>query len=147
MAQLRCEDVMTRNPRYCEPNDSLLAPLKLMKELDVGFVPVCDPRDRRLVGVITDRDIAMALVRDVKPSNLSVNDYMSRDAITCRPGDDVMDCARRMEDNQIRRIPVVDEDNLLVGVIATADIARKATQRRELEAELPSLMESISART
>lgn len=144
MANLRCEDVMTRNPRCCEPKDTLLDAIRIMKEINVGFVPVCG-QDNRLVGVITDRDIALALGNDSKPSECRVSEVMARDPITCRPFDDATDAARLMEEHQLRRIPVVDNDNVLLGVIATADIARRATDYRELEAELPEILESVSA--
>lgn len=142
MAALRCEDVMTRNPRTCAPNQSLLDCIRLLKELDVGYVPIT--QDNRLLGVITDRDIALALSRDERPSALRISQYMTRDPIACRPNDDVFDAQRAMEEHQIRRMPVVDEDNRLLGVIATADLARHARNRRELESEIPALIESIS---
>lgn len=145
MANIRCEDVMSRSPRTCTSNDTLLDAIRLMKEIDVGFVPVCDKTDNRLVGVLTDRDIAMSLVRDRKPSDMRVNEVMSRDPITCKPNDDIMLCARAMEEYQLRRVPVVDDNFTLLGVIATADLARRAPIRKDLEMELPSIIESVSA--
>lgn len=141
---VRCEDVMTRNPRCVSPRDSLLEAIRIMKEINVGYVPCCG-QDNRLLGVITDRDIALALSRDEKPSALRVNDYMSRDPVTCSPDDNVLDAARMMEEHQIRRLPVVDHDNILLGVIATADIARRAERNKELESELPQILESVSS--
>lgn len=147
MANLRCEDVMTRNPRCAAPGDTLVEAIRIMKELDVGFVPVAERDTGRLLGVLTDRDLALSLLRDMRPSELTVNDVMTRDPVACRPGDDILDAARLMEEHQIRRIPVVDNDNILLGVIATADIARRAGRSGDLEAELPDLIESISAPT
>lgn len=144
MANLRCEDVMTRNPRCCEPKDTVLDAIRLMKENNVGSVPVCE-QDNRLVGVLTDRDVAMGLSADKKPSECRVSDFMSEEPITCRPEDDAFDAAQLMEDRQIRRIPVVDNDNVLQGIISTADIARQSGTHDRLFAQLPDIMESVSA--
>ena len=70
---------------------------------------------------------------------------MTRDPIACRPNDDIMSCARAMEEYQLRRVPVIDDAFTLLGIIATADIARRAPIRKDLEVELPSIIESVSA--
>jgi CBS domain-containing protein len=144
MANIRCEDLMTRDPRTVKPGDTLLDAIRVYKELNVGFIPVCEDPDGRLVGVLTDRDVALALSKDQKPSQIRVAQCMSRDPVTCRPGDDAFSAAQKMEEHQIRRIPVVDDDNILMGVIATADIARASEDRKELETEVPTIMQSIS---
>jgi CBS domain-containing protein len=141
---IRCEDLMTRHPRCCNAGDNLLDAIRIMKEVNVGFVPVCDANGERLVGVVTDRDIAMALSNDEKPSAYRLENVMSRDPITVRPDDDAMTCARVMEDAQVRRVPVVDRDQKLLGVISLADVARKAVSRKELESELGSIVERVS---
>lgn len=143
MANQRCDAVMTRDPECCGSKDSALDAIRIMKNRNVGFVPVCD-KDNRLIGVLTDRDIAMALNDDRHPSKVKLNEIMTRDPITVRPEEDIHDCARRMEEFQLHRIPVTDHDNILVGVIALADIARKAVQKRDLEGELPRIVESFS---
>jgi CBS domain-containing protein len=134
---------MTGKPRSCSPDHTLLDAIHLMRELDVGYVPVCG-QGERLLGVVTDRDIALALAQDEVPSAVSISRVMSRDPVSCRPGDDLFDCERLMEEHQIRRMPVVDEDNRLVGVISMADLARRARGQPEIESEIPSLIESIS---
>jgi CBS domain-containing protein len=133
MAVIRCEDVMSRSPRTCKPGDTLLDAIRMMKEIDVGFVPICAVSDNRLVGVLTDRDVALSLAKDVKPSQIRIQDVMSRDPVSCRPNDDIMACAVAMEQNQCRRVPVVDENNMLLGVIST-----------DIEIELPAIIEAIS---
>lgn len=144
MAVLRCEDLMTRDPSCCASKDSALDALKIMKELNVGLLPICD-QDKRLLGVVTDRDIAMSLTNDKKPSECRLGSIMSKDPVTVRPDDEALACARRMEDHQLHRIPVVDEENRILGIIALADIARRAIRRDELESELPSIIEAISS--
>jgi len=144
MATLRTEDLMTRHPRALEPQDSLLAALQAMKELDVGFMPVCDTGTHRLIGVCTDRDAAMALTTDQRPGELKLADVMTRSPVTCRPGDDLHTCAVRMERAQVRRMPVVDADDRLLGVVSLADLARRAMGRPELEKELSAVVEQVS---
>jgi CBS domain-containing protein len=144
MANLTCEDVMTRHPRSCAPDATLLECIKLMKEQDCGFVPVCERQSGLLLGVLTDRDVAMHLTRDVKPSSVLAREVMHRDPVTCRPELDVFEATRAMERAQVRRIPVVDGDGKLVGVIAHADLARRARQRKDLERELPVIMEETA---
>lgn len=144
MATLRCEDVMTRHPRTCRPDESLLDAIRVMKEMDVGFVPVCEGSQGRLVGMITDRDVASALAVDVAPSSIRIREAMTSDPFVVRPEDHIIRCAQAMEEHQVRRMPVVDHDFRLVGVISTADLARKAQTRPDLEAELPRVIEAIS---
>jgi len=144
MPQLRCEDVMTRRPRTCAPSDTLLDGLKLMKEIDVGFVPVCERPDRRLVGVLTDRDVALALTKDARPSQLHIRDVMTHDPLTCGPDEELLACTRLMEERQVSRVPIVDNNRSLVGVIAMADVARKATSRHEYEQPLAKAEEGIA---
>jgi CBS domain-containing protein len=146
MAEItRCEDIMTRSPRSLQPHHTLLDAIKLMKEIDVGYVPVLAENEHRLVGVLTDRDIALRLSDDTRPSQRRIADVMTRDPVTCRPDDNILDCASVMEDHQFRRVPVVDEDNILLGVVSVADIVRRAAPRKELEAEIPALISAVSA--
>lgn len=144
MANLTCEDLMTRHPRECAPDDSLLDCIAIMKELNVGFVPVCERGTGILLGVLTDRDIAMSLTDDQKPSSKRARDVMTSALVTCRPEHDIFEAAHAMEDSQVRRVAVVDADRKLVGVIALADIARRAVKRKDLERELPTIVEMTS---
>lgn len=144
MATTTCEDLMTRHPRSCRPDGTLLDCIRIMKELNVGYVPICEPSSGRLVGVLTDRDAAMALSRDDKASSIPTKDVMTRDPVTCRPEDDIFAAAHAMENAQIRRIPIVDRDNTLVGVVSLADIARRAPGFKALERELSQVVERVS---
>lgn len=94
-----------------------------MRAFDVGALPVCDQGN--LVGIITDRDIAVRAVAAGKDAaSTSVNDVMSQDVICCRPDQDVEIAARVMQVNQIRRLPVLDEMGQLCGIISLGDLAR-----------------------
>jgi CBS domain-containing protein len=124
---MQAKDLMTKNPRTCGPNDTLREAISIMKEEDVGIVPITEgDGDKRVVGVVTDRDAALRLAElDQRPSEVAVSRVMSTGIVTAQPDDDIDDVARKMEDRQVRRI-LVSEGGRLLGVISTADLARAA---------------------
>jgi CBS domain-containing protein len=123
----KCSDVMTRNPVCARPDDTVASVARLMKENDIGPVPiVVDNNSKRLVGIVTDRDLAIKVVaagRD--PQMTPVRDVMTTNVITCRDDDDIETALDAMSTQQLRRIPVVDDGNMLLGIIAQADIATR----------------------
>jgi CBS domain-containing protein len=126
---MKCKDVMTPNPRTCPTSASLQAAAQIMKEEDVGIVPVIDERSRQLVGLVTDRDLAMEVAGEVKnPVAVTVAEVMSKILIACKPDDDISICEDLMKKYQVRRIPVVDDKGWCIGIIAQADIALKVRQ-------------------
>lgn len=122
---MQAKDLMTANPRTCGPNDTLKDAIAIMKDENVGIVPITEGNgELRVVGVVTDRDAALKLgERDQRPSEVRVSETMSTSIVQVRPDDDVDDVTRKMEDAQVRRI-LVCESGRLIGVIATADLAR-----------------------
>ena len=121
---MKAREIMTRDPQCVGPGDSVQQAARIMRDADVGIVPVVEEgSDRRLRGVITDRDIAVRCVAEGRDGNCRVSDLMSNDLVTVRPEDDVRQVMERMKTEQVRRIPVVDDNNQLVGIIAQADIA------------------------
>lgn len=125
---MTCEQVMTKNPKCCTPTDSASRVAKLMKIEDVGVIPVCSGRDsHRLVGIVTDRDLALQVVAEERNAGTTkIQEVMTGDPVTCRLDEDLENAVRRMESNQIRRIPVVNNNGELVGIIAQADIATRS---------------------
>jgi CBS domain-containing protein len=124
---MKAQDIMSSDPVCVTPDTLLNDAARLMDDRDVGMLPVVE-RDgsTRLVGLITDRDITVRHVaKGHKGSSCKVREAMSDDVTTCRTNDDVADVMNTMGKEQIRRIPVVDERDLLVGVIAQADIVRR----------------------
>lgn len=146
---MKAKELMTKNPRTCEPGHDLFCALRIMKEEDTGIVPVTEGNGQaRVVGVVTDRDIALELgSRDARPSEVKVGDVMSTDVVSVRPDADVTEVSRRMQEAQVRRVLVVD-DGRLVGIISTADLAR-ASARKEgrLGEEVESVIEKVSEDT
>ena len=121
---MKARDIMTANPESVTASDSIQAAARIMRDSDVGIVPVVDDEgSRRLRGVITDRDIAVRCVAEGRDGTCRVSDLMSGDLVTARPDDDVGKVMDRMKTEQVRRIPVVDDSDRLVGIIAQADIA------------------------
>ena len=118
-------DVMTSNPRTISAEASVADAARLMKEEDVGLAPVVE--GDRLVGTVTDRDITVRVVAEGRdPQGTSVREIASTDLVTVDPQQDLDEALRLMASHQVRRLPVVEEDGRLVGVLAQADVAREA---------------------
>ena len=121
---MKAREIMTTNPESVTPSDSVQSAARIMRDSDVGIVPVVDDQQsRRLRGVITDRDITVRCVAEGRDGNCRVSDLMSNDLVTARPDDDVGHIMDRMKSEQIRRVPIVDDNNCLVGIVAQADLA------------------------
>jgi CBS domain-containing protein len=138
---MTCRDVMTANPSCCVPSDSVAKAAQIMKREDVGPVLiVSDYNSGNLVGIVTDRDLAVKVIaEDRDPRNTRIDEIMSHNPVTCRENDATDKALRLMSDHQVRRIPVVDSSNRLVGIIAQADLAR-----HENEEEVGEMVEEIS---
>lgn len=130
---MKARDIMTTEPDCVTPQDNVLEAARIMRDRDVGIVPVVDDRtSRRLAGVITDRDIAIRCIAEGRDGTCSVSELMSSDLITARPEDDVGRIMDRMKSDQVRRVPVVDDDNRIVGIIAQADLALEGPGDKEV---------------
>ena len=125
-------DVMTRDVRTLSPNDSVVAAARCMDELNVGVIPVCD--GEKLVGMVTDRDIVVrGVAQRGELKDLKLADVMSGHVRCAKEGDDVEQVLGEMAEAQIRRLPVVDADQRLVGIVTLGDIAAKNPEGDELE--------------
>jgi CBS domain-containing protein len=132
---MRVEQLMTKQVRSCHPDDTLEHAAQLMWDHDCGSLPVCSGNDASItVGMITDRDIAMCGMFHPKPlCDMPVSEAMTRNPRTCRPADAIEDAEKIMREAQIRRLPVVDDDGRLIGMISLADLAREAARDRTME--------------
>jgi CBS domain-containing protein len=121
-------EVMTPSPETVESDKSAAEAAKLMKKADAGMIPVV--RDKKLVGTVTDRDIAIRLVAEGQdPAATTVGEIASKDVVTIGPDQDIAEALGLMASKQVRRLPVV-EGETLIGVVAQADVARAADERR-----------------
>ena len=124
-----CEEVMTQEVATVQPQDSVLAAARQMRELDVGFLPVVQS-DGAPVGTLTDRDIVLQVVAEERaPASTRVEQVMSSDVVTCSPEDDVRRAEELMSAHQISRVLCVDSDGSVAGVISLGDIAEAEAER------------------
>jgi CBS domain-containing protein len=129
---MHVNEVMSHSPRTCSIDDSADAAVRVMWEQDCGAVPVLD-HEGRVAGIITDRDICIAAYfKGAPPSALRVADVMSRDVCTCRVTDAVAEAERAMRQRQVRRLPVIDERQALVGILSVSDLAQNAKRNGRL---------------
>lgn len=132
---LRVCDIMATSPVSCAPTDTLCEAAKAMLMNDCGSLPVVDKESSQLVGIITDRDIAIrGCAAGQDPTSTAISGIMSHPVVSVVADSPLENCLQVMESNQIRRAPVVDHNGQLVGIVAQADIALKTSQ--EVSGEL-----------
>ena len=131
------KDVMTSNPCTIDADKSVAYAAKMMKDEDVGLAPIVE--GDKLIGMLTDCDIAIRVVAEGRnPDQVTVREVASKQVVTIDPQQDLDEALRIMAKHQVRRLPVVEEDGRLVGVVAQADVAREGddTQTGELVQEI-----------
>lgn len=139
---MKSNEVMTKDPSCCVATDTVFDAAQLMKSENVGSIPVVNDNDtKKLEGIVTDRDLALKVVAaGLDPKNAKVGDVMTTNVVTCGPDANVNEVIELMEEHQIRRIPIVDENEGLVGIIAQADIATRIEEPNKTA----EVVESIS---
>jgi len=143
-SHLKCRDIMTRNVTTCSKNTHISTIAQLMRKEDIGAIPVLN-EEGRLEGIVTDRDLVVeALTKNKADSELKAEDCMSTDLYTAWQNDRLVDVINQMGDHQIRRVPVVDSRNRLVGIISIADVATQTRKDRELESALQEISKPSS---
>ena len=123
---MTCRDVMTADPKFVLPDDSVDKAARIMRDEDVGAVPVVEDRSsKKPVGVVTDRDIALKVVAGGRDGvKTTVREVMTKGVVTCRVDDYLGNAVSAMARHQVRRMPVVDSTGALVGIVSQADVAR-----------------------
>jgi Predicted signal-transduction protein containing cAMP-binding and CBS domains len=141
---MRARDIMTRDPECCRPDQTARDAAQVMRDRDCGCVPIVDDAGA-VVGIVTDRDLAVRAIATGKESTTKLNDLMTASASCCGPDDDLRDVEQKMAELQIRRIPIVDASGRCLGIISQADIARaSATDSPVTEQEIALVVEKIS---
>jgi len=163
-SRLRCRDIMTRDLAVATRDTTLMEIARMMKQEDVGVIPVVEydvPAGNgrtenanyegrnyargKLIGLITDRDVVIRAVADNKDcASVRAEDIMSVDIYTAKPNDRVVDVIRKMGDKQVRRIPVTNDNDYLVGMISMADVALETRQDRELAEAIEDISKGSS---
>ncbi len=124
----KVREAMTGRPRCVTPDTSLRQVAEVMEAEDIGAVPVVD--GEQLSGMVTDRDIVIrAVAKGKNPDGMPVREIFSRDVVSIGPEDDLSDALQLMATHQVRRLPVVDDDNRLVGIVSQADVALEAREK------------------
>ena len=119
---MKVSDIMTRDVRLLSPDQTIRQAAKIMTDIDAGALPVGE--NDRLVGMITDRDIVIRAVAEGKPADTKVAEVMSKEMLYCFDTDAIEDVERNMAKAQVRRLPVVNRDKRLVGIVSLGDLAR-----------------------
>ena len=135
----RCREIMTSNVKTANPEMSLQAVAALMRDGDMGVLPVVE--GERLVGIVTDRDIVVRAIAEGKDALTAVGDVMTKEIYSVKPDDFVFEAIRLMGDKQVRRVPIINDAGALVGIIAMADVALET----EDELEIAETLEEISS--
>lgn len=136
-SRIRCRDIMTKNVKTATRVSTLQEVATLMRDGDMGSVPVVE--SGKLVGIVTDRDMVVRSIAEGKDASTSVGEAMTTDIFSVKPDDFVFEAIRLMGDKQVRRVPVVDEDGNLAGIIAMADIALEMEDEREIAETLEEI--------
>jgi CBS domain-containing protein len=122
---MRVKELMTRQPICCHPSDTAQTVAKILRDEDIGSMPVISDGDsERLEGIITDRDLCCAIVaQGLDPKTTPIEGYITRDLVTCRPEQSLDSCEKLMQTHRIRRILVVDQELRCIGILSQADLA------------------------
>ena len=129
---MKVKEAMSVNPTCCTPNDTVQHVAKMMCDLNVGSIPViADHQSRSLMGIITDRDLCCrVLALGLNATSTPIQEFVTYNPAICRDGENVETCERLMQEHQVRRIPVVDKENSVIGIVAQADLALKDKAER-----------------
>lgn len=140
---MKAKELMTTNPACCTPEATAQQVAQLMEENDCGCIPVVEDEESRfLVGVITDRDLALRGVARGRSAETPIRELMTTDVSAVRPDDTLDRVEELMADLQVRRVPVIDEDGCCVGIVSQADLA--LDEETTSDAEIGQIVERIS---
>jgi len=142
ISRMRCREIMTKNVKTATRDMTLQQVAAIMRDGDMGAVPVVE--NGKLVGIVTDRDIVVRSVADGRGADTEVGDAMTAELFAVKPDDYVFEAVRLMGDKQVRRVPVVNENVELVGIIAMADIALEMEDEREIAETLEEISSGAS---
>lgn len=140
---MTCAEVMTPSPTACQPENTAIEAAELMRREDCGLVPVVS-ENGKLIGVLTDRDIVVKIVAEGRDArSTAVSEVMSTDLVTCLPQETIETVMEQMATRQVRRIPIVERDGSLVGIVAQADIATRIANPQETGQVVQAISEEV----
>lgn len=142
---MKAREIMTLSPMTGSPNDSAEDVARIMRDNDCGAVPIANEETRKIIGIVTDRDLAVRGLAEGKGGEAKVGELMTASPKCCSADDDLRDVEQVMVDHQVRRVPIVDANGLCVGIVSQADIARGTQGRNQIsEREVAVVVERIS---
>lgn len=141
---MKCREIMTKSLKMCDGSCSARDAAQIMKRINTGVVPVVDDNDK-ITGIITDRDIILKTVAEGKdPSKVKINEIMTKHVVTAHEYEMVDDAIKKMKENKIRRLPIVDYYNKVIGIISLGDIAVLSDIEHETFEALEQISEPVS---
>ncbi len=145
---MKARDIMTENPATITPETPAREAARLMETHDVGSLPVVEGTERRLIGVVTDRDLAIRVLGRGESPEVQIREVMSGNVQCCKAEDSLDDIENAMGKYQVRRIPIVDDNNRVIGMVAQADLARerKSVGTKDLGKVLEKISEPAGTR-
>lgn len=138
---MQLKDLMVTDLEYVSVNDNLYEAACLMRDHNIGLLPVVD-EERKLVGVVTDRDLVIRGIAERRPNSLEIGKVMSSVLVKASPETTVEEAIQLMQDAQVRRLPIVNEDDQLVGIVSLGDIALKNPKQEMVSRTLSKISES-----
>src|SRR5262245_16462413 len=125
---MRCRDLMKKNVKWCSTTDSVVTAAELMRDENIGFVPICDV-NMRVQGTLTDRDLVVRVISEKKSLETPCGTVMTKNVITCHPDDNLVVALERMRRFRISRIVCVDGQDVLAGVFSLSDVAQRESDQ------------------
>ena len=138
-SRVRCRDIMTKSVQTANRETTLQDVAQMLKDGDIGILPVVEKDTNKLIGLITDRDIVVRAVANGKSAETNVGEIMTTELFTAKPDDFAFKAVRTMGDKQVRRIPITDDENILQGIVSMADIALEMEDEREIAETLEEI--------
>ena len=138
---MKVREIMTREPACCVLTDNAQTVARILCDRDVGSMPVvANQESKKLIGMITDRDLCCSIIAEgMDPKTTSIEKLIALPPLACRDGENVETCERLMQEHQVRRIPIVDAEDRVIGIVSQADLALKGRPER-----LPKVIMEIS---
>ena len=141
---MKCKDIMAKNIKSCTRDCTAIDAAKLMKEINSGVIPIVN-EENQILGVLTDRDITLKTIAEFKdPFYTSVQDIMSQSVVTVSPNESIDSAISKMKEYRVRRLPVVDNNKVVLGMLSLGDIAVQAHEEHETFEALEKISEPIS---
>jgi CBS domain-containing protein len=138
-SRIKCREIMTSNVSVGTVEMSLQDVAKLMKDKDIGVLPIVESGTNKLLGIVTDRDIVVRAIADAKESLTKVSEVMSTELFTAKPDDFAFNAIRTMGEKQVRRVPIVNDEGILQGIVSMADVALEMEDEREIAETLEEI--------